>query len=211
MILEGYTGKVSNKQLPALQKAYASNERQLDTINQILYVAKADAGRLSINRSFFDIHLLIDEIALDLGDMLAENNQTISIDRSTKKMKVYGDEASLRMVIENLASNASKYSYQGSNITIKTGIKDKELFISIIDEGVGIDSDDFDKLFKKFSRIDNDLSLQVGGSGIGLYIDKVLVELHGGRIVVTSKPGEGSAFTIYLPQINANNLTDGSG
>lgn len=208
MILEGYTGEVDETQLPALQKAYSSNERQLDTINQILYVAKADAGRLSINRNHFDINYLIDEIALDLADILEENEQSLQIEHSRNRLNVYADEASLRMVIENLISNAAKYSYTDSTITVKTGVKDREVYISITDQGVGIARDDFDKLFKKFSRIENDLSLQVGGSGIGLYIDKVLIELHGGKIEVESELGKGSTFTIYLPQTGANNLTD---
>ncbi len=211
MILEGYTGKVSQKQLPALQKAYTSNERQLDTINQILYVAKADAGRLSINRTMFDINLLIDDIVLDLGDTLDAANQSAVVDPSKKKLNVFADEASMRMVVENLISNASKYSYPDSVISIKTGLKGNEIYISITDQGVGIDEEDHAKLFKKFSRIDNDLSVQVGGSGIGLYIDKVLVELHNGRIEVDSQLGKGSTFTIYLPKISdkeAKNLTD---
>jgi signal transduction histidine kinase len=113
------------------------------------------------------------------------------------------------MVIENLISNAAKYSYTDSKITVRTGIRGEEVFISISDQGVGIDQQDFDKLFKKFSRIENDLSLQVAGSGIGLYIDKVLIELHGGRIEVESKVGHGSTFIVFLPQSSANNLTDG--
>lgn len=209
MILEGYTGPVDEKQLPALQKAYASNERQLDTINQILYVAKADAGRLSINKMPFDLNLLIDDIALDLEDTLESKGQSIIIEPSVKRLQIDGDEASLRMVIENLITNASKYSYDDSHITIKTGIKDNQAYVSVIDQGVGIAPEDFVKLFKKFSRIDNDLSLQVGGSGIGLYIDKVLIELHGGLIEVSSTLGEGSVFTIWLPLRSANNLTDG--
>ncbi|MGI9027583.1 MAG: CHASE domain-containing sensor histidine kinase [Candidatus Saccharimonadales bacterium] len=213
MILEGYTGAISKKQLPALQKAYASNERQLDTINQILYVAKADAGRLTINPHTFNINMLIDEIALDVADTLEQNEQSLIIKRPRKKLKVYADDSSLRMVIENLISNASKYSHKGAKITVRTTVKNDSICIEIIDKGIGIAAEDFDKLFQKFSRIDNDLSLQVGGSGIGLYIDKVLIELHGGKIEVTSEPGKGSTFTINLPQSSpssANNLTDGT-
>jgi signal transduction histidine kinase len=210
MILEGYTGKVNKKQMPALQKAYTSNERQLDTINQILYVAKADAGRLSIHRTYFDVNALIDEIALDLADTLEENEQALIINHPREKIEIYADEATIRMVVENLISNAAKYSYTDSKITVTTGFKNREVFISITDQGVGIAQGDFDKLFRKFSRIENDLSLQVGGSGIGLYIDKVLIELHGGRIEVESELGHGSTFTVYLPQSSANNLTDGN-
>lgn len=214
MILEGYTGKVNKNQLPAIEKAYLSNERQLDTINQILYVAKADAGRLSINRSEFDINALVKEIMLDVKDSLAENKQKVVLKASAKKLKIYADEASMRMVVENLISNASKYSYKGSKITIKTGKKSSGgVFVMVCDEGVGIAPDDFDKLFKKFSRIDNDLSLQVGGTGIGLYIDKVLIELHGGKIDIASEPGQGSTFTIWIPDRRKtdDNLTDEGG
>lgn len=208
MILEGYTGKIDSQQLPALQKAYSSNERQLDTINQILYVAKADAGRLSIYRRYFDLNALIDEIGLDLADTLEENEQSLIIHHPDEKLEIYADEATIRMVIENLISNAAKYSYTDSKITVKTGVRGGDVFISISDQGVGIAHEDFDKLFKKFSRIENDLSLQVGGSGIGLYIDKVLIELHDGRIEVDSELGRGSTFTVVLPQSSANNLTD---
>lgn len=212
MILEGYTGKVSKKQLPALQKAYASNERQIDTINQILYVAKADAGRLSINRHLFDVNMLLDDIVLDLSDTLEENEQSIIIDRPQEKLLINADESCIRMVIENLISNASKYSHRNTRITIKTSITgNNEVRIAINDQGVGINPEDYDKLFKKFSRIDNDRSLEVGGSGIGLYIDKVLIELHGGRIEFTSEVGTGSTFTVILPQdsnYSASNLTD---
>lgn len=208
MILEGYTGEIDKQQLPALQKAYASNERQLDTINQILYVAKADAGRLSINPDYFDLNLLVDDITLELTDALEEKDQTVVIERSRKKLKVFADEASIRMVVENLISNASKYSFEDSQITVKTGIRDNYIYIAITDQGVGIAEVDREKLFKKFSRIDNELSLQVGGSGIGLYIDKVLIELHGGHIEVASELGKGSVFTIFLPKDNASNLTD---
>jgi signal transduction histidine kinase len=208
MILEGYTGKIPAKMLPSLQKAYAGNERQLDTINQILYVAKADAGRLSINKARFDITTLVDEIILDLTDALEAKDQKIVFEHPKKRIIVNADEASIRMVIENLISNASKYSHDASKIKVKVGYKKDEICIAIEDNGVGIARHDYDKLFKKFSRIDNELSLQVGGSGIGLYIDKVLIELHGGRIEVESTLGKGSTFTIYLPRDSARDLTD---
>ncbi len=87
MILEGYTGDIDAQQLPALQKAYSSNERQLDTINQILYVAKADAGRLSINKNNFDLNLLIADMVADLEDTFKDNKQTIIFEPSRKKIK----------------------------------------------------------------------------------------------------------------------------
>ncbi len=214
MMLEGYTGKVSKRQLPSLQKAYVSNERQLETINQILYVAKADAGRLSIHPHYFDLNLLVDEIADDVTDSLEAKQQNLRIERSRKQIKLFADEACIRMVVENLISNASKYSHANTTVTVKTGSDARRAWVQVRDQGVGIDRADFDKLFKKFSRIDNDLALHVDGSGIGLYIDKVLIELHGGTIEVSSELGKGSVFTIHLPLKSGmrkidKNLTDG--
>lgn len=208
MVLEGYMGRISQKQRSALQKAYISNERQLEIINQILYVAKADAGRLSINPIRFNMNRLVDDVLLDLADALQERDQKIELDYRRDYLYVIADEVSIRMVIENLMSNASKYSFKGETIRVCTGVKDDRAYVSITDSGVGIHPDDFDKLFKKFSRIDNELSVKVGGSGIGLYIDKVLVELHNGTIEVESVYGKGSTFTIYLPRKPADNLTD---
>lgn len=199
MILEGYTGSIKAKQLPVLQKAYISNERQLETINQILYVAKADAGRLSIHKEHFDLNSLVDDMAAELIDQLAESKQKLVVEKNRKNLRVYADEGAIRMVLENLVTNAGKYSYPRSRVLIKTGTSGGMAYVCVEDQGVGIGPEDYDKLFKKFSRIDNDLSLQAGGSGIGLYIDKVLIELHGGRIEVESEVDIGSTFTVFLP------------
>jgi signal transduction histidine kinase len=208
MVLEGYMGDISEKQRSALQKAYISNERQLEIINQILYVAKADAGRISINPTKFDLNQLVEDIVHDVRDTLKERDQSIRLKKSRKRMQITADEVSMRMVIENLVSNASKYSHKGGVISVRTGSNLGQAFVSVTDKGVGIHPNDRDKLFKKFSRIDNELSVQVGGSGIGLYIDKVLIELHGGTINVESEYGKGSTFTIQLPKKHARNLTD---
>jgi signal transduction histidine kinase len=103
------------------------------------------------------------------------------------------------MVIENLLTNASKYTHTGGKIVIKTDRRDDMIILSVTDNGVGIKLEDRDKLFKKFSRIDNELSIKAGGSGVGLYLDKLLVELHGGHIKVASQPQEGTTFAVYLP------------
>jgi signal transduction histidine kinase len=105
----------------------------------------------------------------------------------------------MRMVIENLLDNASKYSVDGRDITITITKHTEAATIAIKDEGFGIAKDEIPLLFHKFSRLDNPLSVTVGGTGLGLYWAKRIVSLHGGTIEVKSKPGEGSIFTIVLP------------
>jgi two-component system sensor histidine kinase VicK len=106
------------------------------------------------------------------------------------------------MAIENILSNAIKYTPDGGVITVRLRHDENFAYIRIKDTGVGIASGDFDKLFKQFSRLSNEMSVRVGGTGIGLYLARHLVELHNGRIDVMSTPGKGSTFTVTLPLKN---------
>ena len=103
------------------------------------------------------------------------------------------------MVLENLIDNASKYTHSGKNISVTLSKRAASVRIAIKDEGVGIDDENLSQLFQKFSRVDNDLSVLVGGSGLGLYWSKKIIELHHGSISVTSTPGKGSTFTVIIP------------
>ncbi len=103
------------------------------------------------------------------------------------------------MAIENLLGNAIKYTHDGGSIVVSLKRMKSQTHITVVDNGVGIDSDNFHKLFQKFSRIDNELSVKEGGSGIGLYLIKQIIELHHGYIEVESRLGQGSTFRIVLP------------
>lgn len=201
MILQGYAGKISDEQLKIIENAYKSNERQLETINQILYVAKADAGRLQLQKSYFNLNQLIEDVLSDISDTLKERRQKAEFKPKYVNMTVYADKQCIRMVVENLLTNASKYTHHGGKIVVSTTKKSNIAILSVTDNGVGIDFEDRSKLFKKFSRIDNELSIQAGGSGIGLYLDKLLVEMHSGHIRVVSQPKKGASFIVHLPVI----------
>jgi two-component system sensor histidine kinase SenX3 len=126
-------------------------------------------------------------------------NQKVQLKCERRSQFVYADKQYARMAIENLVSNASKYSYEKSRIIITTRAEKNKFYLSVTDEGVGIAEGDIPKLFNKFSRIDNKLSVKAGGSGIGLYLSKQVARLHNGDIVVISKIGKGSTFTLILP------------
>jgi two-component system sensor histidine kinase VicK len=103
------------------------------------------------------------------------------------------------MALENLIDNASKYTPDGKSVHIKLGRQKGRIVIEIRDEGVGIPKDDYLRIFEKFSRVDNPLSITVGGTGLGLYWVQKILDLHRAKINVRSKVGEGTVFTIYLP------------
>jgi len=105
------------------------------------------------------------------------------------------------MVLENLVDNASKYTHEGKAISLRLDCKPERVRITISDQGVGIRPEDISAIFDKFIRIDNPLSDIVGGSGLGLYLARKIVELHDGTISVNSVLGQGSTFTITLPKM----------
>ena len=100
----------------------------------------------------------------------------------------------------NIIDNAIKYTYEHGAISIHTKAKNGYVEIRIKDSGVGISPENIGHIFEKFYRESNPLSVKEGGSGLGLYISRKLIELHGGTITVTSKPSQGSVFVIKLPE-----------
>jgi two-component system sensor histidine kinase SenX3 len=112
---------------------------------------------------------------------------------------ITGDSELLRMALENIIDNASKYTYENKAIQIKVQLLHNAVEIRIQDEGVGIPAEKISDLFEKFSRLDNPLSVIVGGTGVGLYWSKKVIELHRGSIAVTSKEGSGTTFIVTLP------------
>lgn len=109
------------------------------------------------------------------------------------------DKDAIREVLLNLLSNAVKYSPGEKPIFVTVGAGDKELFIAVQDQGIGIDPEHHDRIFEKFFRVDEDLTRNVDGTGLGLAICAEIVKAHGGRITVESALGRGSTFTVYLP------------
>jgi len=200
MLREGYAGPLGEQQKNLLEKAWHSNERQLHIINDLLYVAKVDANGIVLTVRRLDLGKLIEEIIQELSASAKEKRNKIRLELPKRKVFVEADEHCLRMAIENVLSNAIKYSYESKRVTIKLINKKDEVQIAVKDRGVGIAPDEIPLLFQRFSRIPNELSRQISGSGIGLYLSDQFVRLHGGRIAVESVKGKGTTFTIHLPK-----------
>jgi signal transduction histidine kinase len=199
MVLEGYVGDVSPAQREFLQQAYASNERQLSTINDLLQIAQIDANKIVLNSEVCDVGELIDAVADEQKSNIKRRRQELHIIKKIQPALVWADRLRLRMMLDNLVDNASKYSRDRTVITVMLQGDDNHVSISITDQGVGIAEGDYAKLFQKFSRIDNPLSIVVGGNGLGLYLVKKLLDAHGGSIQVTSELQKGTTFTLRLP------------
>ena len=200
MVLQGFVGKLTPVQEELLDKAYKSNERQLRTINDILHLAKLDLGRIALAKSHFNLTSLVRDVVdeqlqdIDAGKLGLRLNLL-------KTAPLYADEHMLRMVIENIISNAVKYTEPGGKIWVRLQHKNGGYVIEVKDTGVGIAEHDMPLLFQKFSRLLNSRSHVVSGTGVGLYLAYHLIEMHKGTISVESAPGKGSTFSIFIPSI----------
>jgi signal transduction histidine kinase len=199
VLLEGFAGNITAIQRDCLYRAYTCNERQLKIIDTLLSVARLDAGKVRVVLRNHDISDLLANILENQRLIFEERDQRVIFKKLSSPVLAYFDKQLLRMAIENLIDNASKYSPKGKSITVSLKRQEKQIQITIRDQGVGISNKAQANLFQKFSRIDNPLSTSVSGSGLGLYWAKKIVDLHNGTIELASRLRQGSTFTIKLP------------
>jgi PAS domain S-box-containing protein len=202
MLMQGFAGELTPEQLQFLERAYASNERQLHIIDDILRVARVDLGQLEIHKQPHDLGQLLQDILEEQASQFKNHQLTLDSDLPSNPLLATVDANQLHMAIGNIIDNAIKYTPDSKRITVRLAkIQPKLAQIEIIDQGVGIAEADMAKLFQKFSRIANQRSVQVGGTGLGLYWSKRILELHDGTITATSQPDKGTSFTITIPLV----------
>jgi len=199
IVLAGLGGELTPGQRDYLQTAYASNERQLKLINDLLKTAQIDAETYRLNRKSYSLTNLLQDVADELQTVLDTKKQRLIISAPDQPINVRIDETEMKLAFANLLENASKYSYELADIKVAIKSTSKTVKISIVDTGVGIREEDQVKIFDKFTRIDNDLSDTIMGTGLGLYWVKNIIGMHDGSITVVSKLNKGATFTVTLP------------
>lgn len=182
-----------------ITSAYESNENQLSIIENILSVSKLEAGRLELQKETIIVQDLVQRTADTLRNGLAMRQQKLQVSMPRTPINIHADPTKLAMAIENLISNAVKYTAPKGKITIKVSKDNNNVFIAVKDNGKGITKEDIPQLFKRFNRLHSALISHVPGTGLGLYLTKKIVEMHGGTVTVASRIGQGSTFTITLP------------
>ena len=174
------------------------SNRLINLVENILTVSKTNAESYVLKKT--GLNKCIEKVILVFEGQYKSHSYVFESDKNLPC--AYVDEDKFIQVMTNLIDNASKYSPEGSKVTIKTEGLGDEVYIQIKDEGVGIKEEDFDKLFKKFSRLENHLTSKTQGNGLGLYITKQIVEKMNGEIGLSSKENEGTTFWIKFPVYN---------
>lgn len=197
--------KLAGKDTEKLTLSLASIQTLVELINTILDVSKIEAGKLSLDiqkMGFDTVKEIINKVLEEFGGKVQALGLKLSLNLPTEtNFIILADPVRLEEVLTNLISNAIKYTPKGS-IKVSLEQKDKKAVFSVTDTGRGVAKVNLPHLFEKFYREDTALtasSAQTGGTGLGLYISKSLVELMGGKIQVESKPGKGSTFFFSLP------------
>ncbi len=198
MVLDEFAGEVPAAQKKMLEKANESNEREITIINDLLKVAQVDAGKVRLSKQPVSMGVLLEQVMADHESKFRDRNQKVTLKLPEDEVIASVDQARMRMVLDNLIDNASKYTPPGKNIELGVSQGSKTVKVWVRDEGVGIAARDKDKLFRKFSRLDNPLSVAVGGTGLGLYWAKKIIDLHGGVVEIDSVPDVGTTFTIVM-------------
>ncbi|MAL61165.1 MAG: hypothetical protein CMC14_14085 [Flavobacteriaceae bacterium] len=198
LLLKEYAGPLNQEQAKQLAMVKNSGQHLLGLINDILDISKIEAGELTVTFSEFNfVESLIDIIDF-LSPQAISKKLVIKTDIHNEKVILKSDKRRVEQVLLNLISNAIKFSEKGT-ILIKVNLVDSMLHTKVIDEGIGINKENIEKLFEPFIQLNGGLTRSHEGTGLGLAISKNLIEKLGGTIKVESELGEGSTFTICLP------------
>lgn len=175
-----------------------SGKHLLGLINQILDLAKIEAGAMALSPVEFDLGALIDDCARTMRIKAEEKGMSLSVEKSHGHIAVSADEMAIRQILLNLLSNAVKFTAHGT-VRISATREDEWVEIEVTDSGCGIAPEHLERIFQPFEQIDNSLSRRHGGTGLGLPIVAKLAEAHGGTCAVESVVGSGSRFRVRLP------------
>ncbi|WP_053241661.1 ATP-binding protein [Clostridium sp. DMHC 10] len=173
--------------------------RQLRLVNNLLDITRADAGRIKIHKRNIDMVFLTNSIVESVQTYSSQKGVTVFFKTSIKSKIIAMDDEKYERILLNLLSNAIKFTPTGKIIVVKLCIVKDNICIEVKDNGIGIPKDKVDVIFERFGQVDSSLSRQAEGTGIGLSLVKKLVDVLDGSISVKSKEGEGSTFTILLP------------
>jgi signal transduction histidine kinase len=191
--------RITEEQRETLTIVKKNSDRLLGLVNDLLDLSRMEAGKLDLHRANLDLARLIPQVTGSLRPLIDAKRQRLKLDLSEALPAVWADQDRVTQILTNLISNAHKYTLAEGNITVAARQDDGFVRVDVSDTGIGLSPEDQAQLFTKFFRAHERSPQAGGGTGLGLVISRLLVELHGGRITVASAPGRGSTFSFSLP------------
>lgn len=199
MVLEGDAGKISDAQRHLLSEAFTSSERMVHLINDFLNVSRLQTGKFMVDRRAIDLAKITGQEVDSLKTTASARNLKLKYRKPSYFPTLYIDEGKIRQVIMNFIDNAIYYSSEFSTITIGLEVVAGEAILTVHNEGIGVPESEKAHLFTKFFRAANARKQRPDGTGVGLFLSKMVVTAHGGKMVFASEPNEGTTFGFRLP------------
>jgi len=191
-------GELNEKQDEYLKDIHASGQHLLSLINDILDLSKIEAGRMELELTDFHLPAALDNAMTLVRERAGRRGIALDMSVDERLGQFRGDERKIRQVVLNLLSNAIKFTPEGGRIGVRALPVDGSVEVSVSDTGVGIAPEDQEAIFEEFRQVGT-AAKKVEGTGLGLALSRKFIELHGGRIWVTSQLGAGSTFTFAIP------------
>ena len=193
-------GPLNEKQQGYVNNILTSGRHQLSLINDILDLSKVESGKMELELSNFSLRETLDASLMMLRGKALKSGIKLGMDHPPEAdSRIVADQRKLKQILFNLLSNAVKFTPAGGTVTVNAEIYDTYVEISIDDTGIGIREEDLPKLFHAFSQLESLYTRENEGTGLGLALTRLLVELHGGRVWVKSIFGSGSRFSFTIP------------
>lgn len=198
-LLEKMFGDINEKQEDYLKDIHSSGQHLLSLINDILDLAKVEAGRMELDLRTFDLPAAIDNALTLIRERAMRHGIGLSVEVDSRLGELNADERKLKQILLNLLSNAVKFTPEGGKIKVSACQIPDMVEIAVSDTGIGIALKDQATVFEEFKQVGSDYTRKAEGTGLGLALTRKLVELHGGTIRLESEPGKGSTFSFTLP------------
>jgi PAS domain S-box-containing protein len=200
-LAENLVGPLNEKQQRYVTTIIESGHHLLSLINDILDLAKIEAGQIVLNIDEVDVARVCQASLRMISEMAARKSQDVSLQVDADVNSVWADERRLKQILVNLLSNAVKFTPEHGKLGLQVTVNhaEKQVIFTVWDSGIGISEQDLSRLFQPFVQLDSNLAREVTGTGLGLALVTQMVRLHGGSIRVESEPGQGSRFDVALP------------
>jgi len=198
LIQDAVYGEPPEKMMAVLDRISRNGKHLLGLINDVLDLSKIEAGQLVLSLDAYSLKDVVHGVYSAIEPLAANKSLTFKVEMAPDLPSGRGDERRLTQVLLNLVGNAIKFTDQGE-VSIKASAENGDYTLAVRDTGPGISEADQSKLFQEFQQADNSITKAKGGTGLGLAISKRIIEMHGGKIWVESRPGQGSTFSLKLP------------
>jgi signal transduction histidine kinase len=198
-LLEKMFGELNAKQEDYLRDIHSSGRHLLSLINDILDLSKIEAGRMELELSEFSVPMALKNAIALVRGRAQTHGIALKLRVDPKLEEIRADERKFKQIVVNLLSNAVKFTPDGGHVDVHARKNGNSIKVSVKDDGIGIAAKDQAALFEAFRQVGGDYTAKREGTGLGLALTRRFVELHGGKILLESKPGKGSTFTFTLP------------